>query len=512
MLLTSSPELIEGARKPRIESLPTYSDTHGAEGAELMRRAGKPLEEWQVDAVNAILSFKEDLQWACFEYCEICSRQNGKGAILEARVLTGFLLLGEELIMWSAHEYKTSLEAWRRFKALLVTLGTRINDYLVSVKVGKKKIPIKIINAHGEEGFERLDTNARIKFIARSKGSGRGFSGDLNIIDEAYAYTPDQQEALMPTVLARPNPQIIYASSPPLNGETGEVLYDLRERAERGDTDGLGYRDWGIEGDLDDLSRIDLDDKRLWACSNPALGGRLTLYRMGKLRKSMRNNRGRGFARECLGVWPKRIKGVGSIDLLKWATMEDARSRRSGDISLAFDISPNRAYAAIALFGRREDGLGHYQVIDYRPGVDWLVPRLAKLKTSLNPLCIAAGPGSVKSVQTELEDVKITVPEDAEHLHRGHLAAVGGALMSAACARTVDTVNNDSRAKHMGQDALTGAVQVAQTRMVGDTIAWSRKGDEGDITPLVAVTVAQYGFEVIGPKVLADYDLLDSIG
>jgi hypothetical protein len=57
-------------------------------------------------------------------------------------------------------------------------------------------------------------------------------SGDLVIIDEAYAYTIEQQEAQTPVILARPNPQIIYTSSPPLSGETGDALYALRDRAE----------------------------------------------------------------------------------------------------------------------------------------------------------------------------------------------------------------------------------------------------------------------------------------
>jgi len=35
-----------------------------------------------------------------------------------------------------------------------------------------------VINTKGEESIARLDTGARIKFVARSTGSGLGFSGD----------------------------------------------------------------------------------------------------------------------------------------------------------------------------------------------------------------------------------------------------------------------------------------------------------------------------------------------
>jgi phage terminase large subunit-like protein len=154
----------------------------------------------------------------CFEYCELVARQNGKGAILEARALAGFLLLGEALIMWSAHEYKTAMESFRRMRSLLRRLGTPISDTLILLPADLlgHDVYVKVSNTNGDEGFERLDNEQRIKFVARSKGSGRGFTGDCVIIDEAFAYTQEQHEALAPTMSAMPNPQIIYTSSPPL--------------------------------------------------------------------------------------------------------------------------------------------------------------------------------------------------------------------------------------------------------------------------------------------------------
>lgn len=481
-----------------------------------MERAGKPGDPWQEDAITAMLSFTADMQWACFEYAEICSRQNGKGWILEARALAGFLLLGETTIMWSAHEFKTATAAFKRMKALLIALGNKINENLYSVKLGDKRIGIKVNNSHGQEGFTRLDTKQEILFVARSKGSGRGFSGDVVIIDEAYAYTPDHQEALMPTMLAMDNPQIIYTSSPPLDGESGEPLFDLKERAESGDAseaEGLGYRDWGLAGFLEDRDKIKMEDPDVLAGCNPALGSRLTLGKLRALKKSMRSNRHKGYARECLGLWPKRIKGVGSISLSQWEDLKDAGSTRVGNVALGVDIAPDRSWAAIGLYALRADGKGHYHLLDYREGTDWLIARLVELKAAVNPLAIAFGTGTYKSIKTELADVGIKVPEKtAEKPHWGCAVVVGGQDMSAACSRTMDTIKQGA-AWHKGQEELDEAVRVAKTRRAGDSIAWSRKDDEeGDITPLVAETVAQYAFEVIGPTVQKDYNLLDSIG
>lgn len=478
-----------------------------------MRRAGKPLDPWQADSVEILCSFTSDLKWACVEYCEMVPRQNGKGAILEARVLLGFLALNEKLILWSAHEYKTALEAFNRLQELFFALGTKINDFLVEIPSDDGPIPIKIITSHGKEGFRRLDTNQRIKFVARTKGSGRGMTGDLVIIDEAYAYTAEQQEAQTPVILARPNPQIVYASTPPLTGDTGEVLYALQERAEIGD-ETLGYRDWGLAGTLEELDLIDLDNRDLWDRVNPSVSvGRLTMAKIAVAKRSMRTSRGRGFARECLGVWPRKRKGVGSLDLKKWEAIGDVDSRRHGDVALAFDIAPDRSHAAIGLYGLRADGLGHMQVLDYRPGTAWLIPRLTELRLLLDPLVVVAGALSVKSMNTELLNSGVTAPENVTAPHRGCLWVMSFTEMSAATSRLIDTVNQGT-ARHQHQDALTDSVRVAKTRQSGDGVTWTKRISEleGDITPLVTVTQAEWGFEDIGPRVLADYEVLDSIG
>jgi hypothetical protein len=79
----------------------------------------------------------------------IVSRQNGKGAILEARELAGLFQFGEELILHSAHEYRTAMEAFRRILACLGRLGRRINDNLFDVD----GILVKVTNTNGEEGW-----------------------------------------------------------------------------------------------------------------------------------------------------------------------------------------------------------------------------------------------------------------------------------------------------------------------------------------------------------------------
>ena len=455
-----------------------------------------------------MMSVRADGKWACFEFAEWVPRQNGKGAVLEIRALAGFLLLGEELIMWSAHEYKTAMRAFRRMKKLLRKLGKQVgnNENLLEVD----GIRIKIVNTNGEEGFERLDTNAELKFIARSKGSGRGFTGNTNIIDEAFAYTWDHNEALMPTMRAVPNAQIIYTSTPPLTGDSGDVMYHLRQRAEAGGDDSLGYRDWGLDGDLDHLADVDLDDPALWETTNPAWGQRVTSEATARDRRGMSDQ---GFAREILGIWPKRVEGSTVIDPAKWAAMLDQGSERDRDagLSLGVDISPLRDSASICVYGLRADGMGHAQIADYRPGTKWLIPRLIELREALEPIAIAMGKGTFAFLKTTLDKQNFKLPEDPEEPEPGDLAVTGAIDMAAATGQVLEGVREQAF-RVVPNRHLDVAVAGAKTKASGDTIAWTPIKSDVDITPLVAMGLARWSYESRSHLLEgAEYDVLDSI-
>jgi hypothetical protein len=508
-LVTSPPESLRGAERPRVELRPQTEIAYSLsdEAVELSRRAGLILEPWQRDSLDLMMSVRPDGKWACFEYFECVPRQNGKGAILEARALAGLLLLGEMEILWSAHEYKTAKLGFNRMRRLVRELGVQVDKDGLLWEIGG--IRVKIHGTHGEEGFERLDTEARIKFIARSKGSGRGFSGDLIIIDEAFAYTDAMHDALLPTLLARPNGQIVYTSTPPLDSFSGEVMFALQARSLAGGDDGLGYRDWGLGVLLEDRDTIDLDDPKLWARTNPALGhGRVTGETIRKLRRSMR---GQGFPREVLCLWPRQNLGGGAIDIKQWADLEDKESRRQGDVAIGVDISPNRDYASVAVYGLRGDGHGHTQIMDYRPGTGWLVERLVELRDTLDPIAFGMGRGTYASLKTDLAEVGIAEPEDPDEPGRGDLAVTNSVEMAAACGQLIDAVRQGT-IHHLAEHPLDAAVVGAKTRQTGDTIAWHRQDVTTDIAPLVAVTVARWAYTTRLDAVTADYDVLDSIG
>ena len=491
--LLASPLL--GADRAPVELRPPAVYSLAGPAIELAARAGFVLEPWQADGLDIMMSVRADGKWAAFEYGEMCPRQNGKTAEFAVRALAGLLLLGERLIMWTAHEYKTALESFLLMQSILEELGEVTGPRRNLIDLGDGVV-IKVNNTNGEEEFTRLPVPARdgnparprqrLKFLARSKGSGRGFSGDVNLIDEAFAYTSAHQSALMPTMTARKNPQICYASSPPLDSDTGEVLFALKARVEAGGAaaEGLGWRDWGLpDVDLGQLAELApderdelLDDRARWAATNPAIGrGRVTEESILRNRRAMK---WADYARECLGVWPVAPEEGGRvIRAASWDALKDPSSTFEGAPTLAIDCTPGGTHTAIVASGRRDDGVVHLEVIEHRTGTGWVPERAKQLHERHEPgewLIDPSGPAAmlVKPLKAAGIPLRYVTGRDYAGAYGEFVAAV-----------------KDAKVAHLGDRILDDAVAAGRKRDVGDGgFAWGRKNSEANIAPLVAAT------------------------
>lgn len=468
---------------------PSSVGTHGDVAVDLATAGGLALEPWQIDGLNIMLSYRPDGKWAAFEYAELLSRQNGKShGLLVPRAMTGFLLLGEHRILWSAHQYRTAMDAFGLMKRFLYGLGEEVRPNVLDLG----GFHVKVNNTNGDESFERLDTGAILKLVARSKGSARGFSADCQIIDEAFAYTAAQQEAQMPTATAKPNAQIVYASSPPLSRWDGEVLFALRARALSGEDDALAWRDWGLSVDLDELARMGptersgfLDDRGNWAAANPALGlGRVTEESLLRNRRSMTEE---GFARECLGCWPVPAGDGGQIPKASWRDCLDPDSTPAGAEVVAVDGALDRSHAVLVLAGRRAgDDLPHVEVIEQRQGMAWVLRRCVELHERHGCVFVVDPSGPAAPLAPEMREagLRVECPDTREWV--------------SACAGFYDAVV-EARLRHRGQTQLDDAVVVARRRDVGDGAwAWARRRSGGDIAALAAATAALWGLERCG--------------
>ena len=470
--MTSQPAVMLGEQRPRICSVPEGDDSAGVEAVELAASAGLVLDEWQEFTLRAALrerlrtpvgKRRAELGWSAFEVGLVVARQNGKGSILEARELAGLFLFGEQLILHSAHEFKTAQEAFRRVLQLVENtddLRKRVN---------------RIRTSHGEEGLE-LTTGQRLRFVARSTGSGRGFTGDCVILDEAYRLPPEAIGALMPTLSARPNPQLWYTSS--AGHLDSEVLRRVRERGMVGDSDRLCYLEWSAPSDASPT------DPRAWAQANPALGIRIGGDHIAVEQDSMPTSE---FARERLGIWDDPNAGGATVwPLDAWAACLDASSTipDGNDLAAAVDVSWDRRFAHIAVAGVRADGLRHVQVIASGDGTDWVIPYLTGM--TRRPLSIAVQ-GSGAPSGSLLEDLdKSGLP----------IAVVTGADIAKACGGMHDAVVA-GRVRHVGQPEVDQSVATATSRSIGDAWALDRKKSPTDIAGLVACVEALWALEAL---------------
>jgi hypothetical protein len=324
----------------------------------------------------------------------------------------------------------------------------------------------------GAESIE-LKNGKRLRFIARSGGSGRGFSADLVILDEAYELGDAAMAALLPTLSARPNPQIWYTST--AGKPTSVQLGRVRERGLRGDDPSLAFFEWSV-----DAGNYDPGDPLCWAQANPGLGIRISPEYIERERAALAPDE---FARERLGVgtYPADLAGWSVIPADAWLNLADEDSQITGVPSFAVAVDgKDGRHGAIGVAGYRGDGLLHVELADYRPGTSWIPARLAEMYRQHGGQVVIDASGHESSLIPAVEQAGIPVIKPSS---RDVVAAFG---------QFFDAVTDAKSLRHLGQPELTRALAGAVTRDVGDAgRTWGRKLSH-DVSPVVAVTLAAW--------------------
>jgi hypothetical protein len=498
-----------GVRAPRLRSVPPYERTYGPEVVDLAELAGLKLDGWQADVLADFCAVSPTNRWNTLECALIVGRQNGKSAALEAYLLGCLYLFDDPLIMYSAHRFASARETFLRVKQLI----EGCHDLSRRVR--------RVSEAHGKEGIE-LKTGQRLLFHARGDKAGRGFSGDKNVLDEAFLLDGATMSAIMPTMAARPNPQIVYASS--AGWEISEQLGKLRRRAlasicarlagegldagaiavelglelaevERhlrragdGPDGGLAFLEWSAPGTVP-LTRQALSNRQLWAQANPALGIRITPE---FIEAELRTMGLAEFARERLGIstYPPDDEDDAGWEVIAesaWvrrALPEDDRPRPGAGglrrVAFAADVRPDRSAAAIGAAFRDESGRLIVEVVNHKAGTGWVVPRLVELHGRYATCAVAVD--TVGPASSLIEDLKAAGVEVLE---------LTGSDVAQAFGQVHAALEDGGDLYHLDQAPLNEAVRGATTRPLGDRLTWDRRG-EVDISPLVAVTNAAH--------------------
>lgn len=498
-----------------MANYPHYELSAAPEVIALARRARLLLDPWQQFVLTHGLGMDALGQYAARRVSCWVPRQNGKGGIIEALELAWLFHFKVRFVIHSAHEQSTSMQAYRRMEDLIrgvPALHRLVRPY------GDKEDKPGYRKSHSEQMIE-LHDGRMLQYRTRTKSGARGFSTPNLVLDEAQELTADQIASIMPVLSAQPNYQAWFFGTPPLDPEAW--CYGLRADGETG-VERLAHFDWGA-GTFEDTPAVRAlveDPETAWA-ANPAMGIRIAPDTVEDERRP--SGLGEKFPYERLGMWRAHRSANSAIDINRWRELADVASRRDGDVMLGVDVSLDRDWAAIVVYGHTAAGLGHLQVVSYDRGTEWLVDRLRHLRDVVDPIGVAMGNGTYLSLREALGAAGFRRSVDpldeiaggrvSRALHqRGDVVVPSSQEMAAACGQIIDAVRQESF-RYVPSAELDRAAINARVRNAGDGIAWSRTDRLVDVSPWVAATLARWAFYSVGPALVnaGNYDPANDI-
>lgn len=479
-MLTNSPmfELV-GSQLPRLHRLPPRVGSRGDEALDLWYLAGKRSDPWQELSLDSIFSVDALDRWVCTEHGELVARQNGKGDIL-APVEMAHLYLwpkpdGEpKTIVHTAHQFKTAREAFLRLRRVITSSGVLMGEVT------------RISTAHGEEGFELANGN-RLLYLARSANSGVGFTIDVLIVDEAQQMSQAALDALLPTMSAVDNTQIIFTGTVPDELNDSEVWEGVRDRGRTGSDPRTGWMEFSPEGseDPDIADKIVITDERNWIASNPGLG-----YRPGLTRETIEDEISRLSAdsvrRLRLNIWPTRrpeeAAKLSELDMDVWKRHADKNAGVAGEgVVLSLALGRAGGFGTIGKAVRVD--IDHIAVEhhDTQRGTRWIADSLKALKDELGNALLVLDPKNAAPVLSSLETAGVKY------------LAMNLDEIAAAHALFLEHVNA-GLVPHRPQDEVTKSLELATTRPLGRAgVTWEQSDPSKPITQAQAVTWAFWG-------------------
>jgi phage terminase large subunit-like protein len=310
----------------------------------------------------------------------------------------------------------------------------------------------------------------------------RGDAGDMIILDEAQEHDADASSellgAILPTMDTRPGAQLIVAGTAGLqrSGLFWETLEEGRKQVK-----GTGIVEFAAPADT---TTDEAANPELWQAAHPGIG---TLTDLETVEARFTKLPLPQFMREYLGIWPEDYSSS-AIDMQAWAECETTFVKKPERFALAYDVSIDGSVACVAV-AWRDKGLAFVEIVEHKPGTEWLVPRLEQLARKYRM------PISHDTVGAALVE--------AEALHRlrprPKLQPLAYRDLSPGCATFMKEVNNRTL-RHFAQPSLDEAAKNVVKRPLGEHgFAWGRRQSQGDITPIAAATFALRAYDLGKP-------------
>jgi phage terminase large subunit-like protein len=419
------------------------------------RDLGVTFDPWQDGAGQVILSKRADGSYACSIGGVVISipRQVGKTFLIGAIVFALCLLNPGLTVIWTAHHTTTSNQTFQSMQGF----------------AKRKKVAPFVDRVLLDAMTVFFVNGSTIMFGARERGFGRGLAQvGVLVFDEGQILTERAASDMVPTTNTVADALVIYTGTPPKPTDPSEVFTNRRAEALAGDSDDMAYIEFSADPDAKPL------DKKQWRKANASYPTRTNDAAMMRMHKNL----GPGsFLREALGVWDAKETG-GPISLDRWAELVDTNSSIVGEVSTAIDVSPDLKWTSVVSAGLRTDGHIHVEVGRRQPGTEWVVP-FAAANPQYGPYRVAgSGPaGFLLPLLAEADADAVNVPAGE---------------VTQACARLIAAVD-DGTIHHLGSNEIAAALSNATIANRGDAQAWSRVKSSGDISALVAATIAVGG-------------------
>lgn len=468
-----------GSTVPRLWTPParelTPDTSFGFDVIEFARDVlERPLDPWQQWVVIHAGELLEDGR-PRFRKVLICvARQNGKTELGVVLSLYWMFVERVPLVLGTSTKLAYAVESWE--KALTRAQAVPELDADIPKRGGIRR-------ANGETAL-KLANGSRYLVAASNEEGGRSLTIDRLILDELrHHYDYSAWDAAVPATDAVADAQVWCLTN--AGSDRSIVLNTLRDDAVRFAETGRGDSRLFLAEYSAPPEASPLDIEAL-AQANPNLGRRNDPDAIvGDAMRAVENGGlqllGYKTERMCIRV-PRETPPAFPAGM--WEAGADPGSRRVGTPVLAIDVSPDRAYASVAMAAARSDGLPMAQLVRHGKGTGWLVPEVLKVVQAKGVRRVAldsVGPSS--NLKTALTIALGKVGAELVVMTTGDVCD--------AFATVYDSVTT-GQFRHLGQAEVDDALAGATTRMIGSRMAWDGREVGADITPVRALTHAAW--------------------
>lgn len=447
----------------------------------------------------------------------LIARQNGKSTLSQVLALWFMMVWGWPLVMGTAQDLETAEEVWQGAVDLVEE-----DDEL-------SKLLKRVIKVNGKKALE-LHSGARYKVKAANRRAGRGFTGNLIMLDELREHQNwEAWGAITKTTMAQLEALVLALSN--AGDLTSVVLSYLRKMAHEtlGDPDGIceeiaaagptlldveALEDEEDEFDDDDLADFEQDEDTLalfewsaapgcskwdrdgWAQANPSVGWNPG-FTQRTIAAACKTDPEWVFRTEVLCQWSSGTltgpfppgswdKGKNVPEDLPDGSQRVAEADRIvGQVHAGVDQSHDRSMTYVAFAGHRADGVAQVEIVAGRHGSEWVKGYLMDDKRRERIRSVAG-----QSRGAPISPLMVTLADDEEFTVP--VVEWSGSDLTAGWADVFDSVR-DVTVRHNPQPVLDVAAATAVVKVFsGGASIPDHRASPAEVAPLMAFTAAKW--------------------